>query len=652
MRSTDLNILTTLLGILLAGVMLWGCSVFSGQQVQSPDGSILFDFDLSDGQPYYTVSRNGAKVMDHSSLGLVRDDIDFSQNMRLDSVSGPTKIEDSYRLQHGKKQQIDYNARENIYHLSHQSGQDLDIQVRVSNDGVGIRYHFPGQSDETYHIIAEKTSFNFPEDARAWLEPLANVNTGYAQTNPSYEEHYKQDIKVGAPAPDNAGWAYPALFKSGDTWLLVSETGMDGSYPAMRLRPESPNGNYQIGFPQQGEQYPGRALDPQSTLPWATPWRIIALGSLKTITESTLGTDLAAPAKLQDTSWIDPGSASWSWAKLKDQSINYETQKQFIDYAAEMGWEYTLVDVNWDQNMGYDRMAQLADYAEDKGVGLLLWYNSSGSWNSTEYTPKSELLTHKDRVEEFSRIAEMGIAGIKVDFFAGDGQSMIQYYRDIFKDAANHHLMVNTHGTTLPRGWHRTWPNLMTMESVKGFEYITFEQVNADRAANHNTMLPFTRNVFSPMDYTPMSLTGLFNVERKTTNAHELALPVLFTSGIQHYAETPSGMEEIPTYVQDLVKKIPVQWDDMEFMQGYPGKYVVLARRSGDRWFVAGINGEKKTKELSLDLSFIPNDAKGLMIGDGESQFAFSQQQITASSAVDVTMKENGGFIILFETKT
>lgn len=651
MRSIDLNITANLLGILVAGVLLGACSVTSGRHVQSPDGNITLHFDLSEGQPYYTVSRDGAQVLDHSSLGLIRDGIDFSKNMRLDSVSGPSRIEDSYQLQHGKQQQIDYKANEKIYHLTHQSGRELDIQVRASNDGIGIRYYIPGESESVHHISAEKTSFNFPDDTQAWLEPLANVNTGYAQTNPSYEEHYKQDISVGTPAPDSAGWAYPALFKSGETWLLISETGMDGSYPATRLRQESPNGNYHVGFPQEGEQYPGRALDPQSSLPWVTPWRIIAIGSLETITESTLGTDLAAPAKLQDTSWIDPGSASWSWAKLKDQSVNYETQKQFIVYAARMGWEYTLVDVNWDQNIGYQRMAELADYAESKGVGLLLWYNSSGSWNTTEYTPKSELLTHESRVEEFSRLEEMGIKGIKVDFFAGDGQSMIQYYRDIFNDAADHHLMVNTHGTTLPRGWHRTWPNLMTMESVKGFEYITFEQINADRAANHNTMLPFTRNVFSPMDYTPMSLTELFNVEQKTTSAHELALPVLFTSGIQHYAETPSGMKKIPTYVQEFIKKIPIQWDEMEFMQGHPGKHVVLARRSGNQWFVTGINGEDHPKELMLDLSFIPGDAEGLMIGDGESQFAFSKQQVTVSDAINVSMKGNGGFVILFDTE-
>jgi len=617
---------------------------------ESPDGDIDVEFMLTpDQQPYYAITYKDSTVIDSSGLGLIRDGIDFSSGMRLESISGPKTISDSYSLLHGKQQEINYTATEKTFHLRHLSGQELDITFHISNDGVAFRYHFPVQSENLHHISEEKTFFTFPEDTRAWLEPLANVNTGYAQTNPSYEEHYKQNIAVGTPAPDSAGWAYPALFNTGNAWVLISESNITGDYPATRLQQFAPEGNYQIGFPQQGEQYSRRALDPQSKLPWSTPWRIVAIGDLATITESTLATDLAAPAKVEDRSWIQPGRAAWSWAKLKDQSIYYETQKQFIDYAADMGWEYVLVDVNWDQNIGYDRMAELSEYAQNKGLGLLLWYNSSGSWNTTEYTPKSELLTHKAREEEFSRLEKMGIKGIKVDFFAGDGQSMMQYYLDIFKDAADHHLLVNTHGATIPRGWQRTWPNLMTMESVKGFEYITFEQGNADRAANHNAMLPFTRNVFGPMDYTPMSLTELNNVTRKTTSAHELALPVLFTSGIQHYAETPRGMGNVADDVNSFVKQIPVQWDEIKFLEGFPGKEVVIARRSGDRWFIAGINGEDRSKKFTLDLSFVPAKAKGTMIGDGDSKFEFSRQDLSPSDAQTVSMQGNGGFVILFE---
>lgn len=604
----------------------------------------------SGSQPSYRISFRDSVVIDSSRLGVVRDGIDFFRDMSLGSVSGTTPVEEHYSLLYGKQKKVTYKANEKTFYLRNKTGNPMDIIFRVSNDGVAFRYRFPNKSSKMHLISKERTSFNFPEHTKAWLEPLDNVNTGYAQTNPSYEEYYYKGVKVGTPAPDSAGWAYPALFKVGNTWALISEAGMDGTYCGTRLRPKAPNGNYKVGFPEKGEQRPGGALNPQSTLPWSTPWRVIAIGDLKTLTESTLGTDVAGPAVEMDTSWIKPGRASWSWAKLKDRSVNYQTQKRFVDYAANMGWKYTLVDVNWDRTIGYDRIAKLADYAAQKGVGLFLWYNSSGSWNNTTYSPKSKLLTHQDRVEEFSKLQKMGIKGIKVDFFGGDGQSMIQYYRDIFKDAADYHLLVNTHGATIPRGWQRTWPNMMTMEAVKGFEYVTFQQSNANHEASHAAMLPFTRNVFGPMDFTPMSLTQLNYVKRKTTSAFELALPVLFTSGVQHFAETPKGMEKEPGYVVDFVKKIPVSWDEMEFIDGYPGKFVVIARRKGDEWFIAGINGENHPRNLRLDLSFLPHNMKGQMISDGDTQFTFSHQNITVGGGKkNVSMKANGGFVMFLQ---
>ncbi|SMO39786.1 glycoside hydrolase family 97 protein [Gracilimonas mengyeensis] len=648
--------ITSLVHIALLVLFATSCSGLDNKDTLQSEGSeIAMNFMLMDDhQPAYQVIVDNEVVVDTSQLGLVMDGTDFSKNMTLREITGPNRVQDEYSLLHGKQTHIKYNAKKKTYYLEHQSGQKMNIEFQVSDESVAFRYIFPGESDQLHHISEEKTHFNFPAETRAWLQPLANVNTGFAQTNPSYEEHYFIDVEVGTPAPNEAGWAYPALFKSGNTWVLISETGMDGSYSATRLKQQSPNGNYQVGFPQEGEQFPDRALLPESELPWTSPWRIMAIGDLKTITESTLGTDLAEPVALEDTSWIEPGRASWSWAKLKDASVNYDTQKEFIDYAADMGWEYTLVDVNWDVNIGYDRIAELADYAATKDVGLILWYNSSGSWNETVYTPKSKLLDREQRRAEFARLEEMGIKGVKVDFFAGDGQSMMQYYIDIFEDAADHHLLVNTHGTTLPRGWHRTWPNLVTMESVKGFEFVTFEQPNADLEAEHSTLLPFTRNVFSPMDFTPMSLTELFNVKRQTTSSFELALPVLFTSGIQHYAETAEGMEEVPDYVKDFVKKIPVRWDEMRFIDGYPGKEVIIARRAGDTWFVAGINGEKKAKNLSVDLSFLPDHKTGTLISDGEARFDFQKDSISLSDSEihEISVEANGGFVILFEEET
>ncbi len=646
MMKKSIKYISVVLSLIM--LTLAGCSVPT-TDVKSPDGNISVTVYTENSKPYYQITSKGMEVIESSRLGLSLDGVNLSEGTELVETSSISKITDEYEMLHGKQRLISYEANEKSYTFRHSSGQEYTVVFRVSDDGVGFKYKIPGSGDEIHFIEEEFTSFNFPDSSRAWLQHMANAKTGFARTNPSYEENYTYDVQVGTPSPDTAGWVFPGLFNVGEQWVLISETGLDGTYPGTKLAQYSEGGEYTIAFPQWGEQFPGGALDPESTLPWETPWRILVIGDLETITESTLGTDLADPAIDMDTDWIKPGSSSWSWVKLGDNATVYDVQIRFIDYAAEMGWEYVLVDAYWDRNIGYDRMQELIDYAAGKDVDILLWYNSSGDWNDTEMTPKSALLTHEDRVKEFSRIQEMGVKGIKVDFFAGDGQSMIQYYLDIFKDAADHQLLMNTHGTTLPRGWHRTYPNLMTMESIKGFEFITFFQGNADQAARHSTMLPFTRNVFSPMDFTPMSPTPIRTVERKTTPAFELATPVLFTSGIQHYAETDEGMEQVPDFAQYFIREIPVDWDETEYVDGYPGKYVIMARRHGDQWFVAGINGETESKELSIDLSFIPESLGGTLITDGEGDMMFNQKDISPSESVTVSFEPNGGFVMLFE---
>ncbi len=615
----------------------------------SPGKEIKVDFSLNaEKMPVYSIFYRDSLVLEASQLGVVREDADFTTNMQFESASDVRLITDEYKMLHGKRLNCSYKANEQVYHLKNSEGKEIDVVFRVSDDGVAFRYHFPGKTEEMVKITEERTSFNFPSNAKAWLQPMSVAKTGWEGTNPSYEEHYMQEMEVGTAAPTAAGWVYPALFKSGNSWVLITEADLERNYCGTRLAQNSEGGEYHIAFPDPREVMPEGGLNPVSALPWSSPWRVIAIGSLATIVESTLGTDLAAPAVDMDMSFVDPGISSWSWAKLKDNSITWDIQKQFIDYAADMNWEYCLIDVNWDTTIGYDRIKELADHAAAKNVGLILWYNSSGSWNTTPYHPKGKLLTSEGRNTEFARLKEMGIKGIKVDFFGGDGQSVIAYYHDIFMDAAKYDLMVNCHGSTIPRGWHRTYPNLVTMEAIKGFEFITFAQETADLAPNHCAMLPFSRNAFDPMDFTPMSLTEIPDIQRKTTNGFELALPYLFLSGVQHIAETAEGMEKVPAYVQDFLKEIPVAWDDTRFIEGYPGKLAVIARKKGDTWYVAGINGEGVPKSLNLDLSFVGNGESGVLITDGAEQFSFSQKNVSAAQNNNIELKANGGFIMKF----
>ncbi|WP_445738385.1 glycoside hydrolase family 97 catalytic domain-containing protein [Mariniflexile sp.] len=613
---------------------------------ENQNKSIKMIFDLDSTQaPFYMVLYKDKIVLDTSKLGIIREDANFYNNLKIINISDSKNISDNYSMLQGKRKNISYSANQYTVHLQNNSGNLMDIIFQLSDDGIAFRYYFPETSTEIKKIVEEKTTYNFEQDTKAWLQPMSKAKTGWESTNPSYEEHYQMNIPVTSKSPIGEGWVYPALFNSSDTWLLLSESGLHENYCGTRLVYNKSQKAMQVTFPQKEEIFPNGALNPESQLPWNTPWRIITIGNLKTITESTLGTDVADKAIDMDTSFIKSGLSSWSWVLLKDEFTNYETSIKFIDYAAEMNWTYCLIDADWDTRIGDNKMKQLADYGDSKNVKVLVWYNSSGSWNTTPYHPKSKLLTHDDRIKEFTKLNQMGIAGIKVDFFGGDGQSMIAYYHGILKDAAKHNLLVNFHGATLPRGWQRTYPNLLTTEATKGEEFITFFQENADLQPSHCAMLPFTRNVFDPMDFTPMVLDAIPNIDRKTTPAFELALPVLFLSGIQHIAEIPEGMAKQPKFIIDYLKNIPTNWDDSKFISGYPGKDVIMARKKDDTWFVVGINGENKIKEFTIDLSFIEKD-KGFIISEDEN--GFIQKTIKPDSKLSIKVKPFGGFVMKF----
>ncbi|MEF3080488.1 glycoside hydrolase family 97 protein [Winogradskyella poriferorum] len=633
--------------ILICTSLLQSCNEKSNIGLfTNPSETIKVNFGLNNNKaPFYKVSYNNKIVLDSSILGIERKDESFYNNLEIITISEPKLVKDHYTMHQGKQKNIEYEANQYIVELQNENEKRINIIFNISDDGVAFKYKFPEASDSIFKIEDEKTTYNFTSNTKAWLQPMSRAKTGWEQVHPSYEEHYISNISVDEKSPIGEGWVYPALFKANDTWLVVSETGLKANYCGTRLMYNEEDEALKVTFPQKEEIFPNGELKPESKTPWETPWRIITIGDLKTVTESTLGTDLANKAIEMGTSFIESGLASWSWALLKDDSVNYETTKEFIDYASDMHWKYCLIDVNWDTTIGDEKMKALADYANSKNVKLIVWYNSSGSWNTTPYHPKSKLLTQEGRETEFKRMNDLGISGVKIDFFGGDGQSMIAYYHDILKDAAKNKLLVNFHGATLPRGWQRTYPHLMTVEAIKGEEFITFDQENADLQASHCAMLPFTRNIFDPMDFTPMVLDSIPGIQRKTTKSFELALPILFLSGIQHIAETPAGMEKQPDFIIEFLKDIPTNWDESKFISGFPGKDVVMARRKGDNWFVVGINGEDQSKTLDLDLSFIKN-SKGILYTEKDNEFY--RETINSDSLTKIQLKRNDGFVVKF----
>lgn len=620
--------------------------------ISSPDKKILATCNVE--KAIYDISYQGQPILKESKLGVIRDDEDFSKDLKVIKASAPVIVKDNYSMLTAKKKNIRYTATRRVIETQTVAGKKMNIVFQVSNDGVAFRYEFPERSVDVKKINAETTSFHFYDSTRAWLQPKTEAQSGFEHSNPSYEAHYMMDIPTGTTSPGKNGWVYPALFNYKNVWLLITEAALGRTYCGTALQQNSPDNEYKINFPQSPEVFTNGipTLNPESTLPWKTPWRIIVVGDLKTIAESTLGTDLALPAKKNDASFIKPGKASWSWIIKKDDSTVFNVQKKYIDFAANMKWQYCLLDAMWDKLIGYDSVKILAGYAKTKNVGLLLWYNSAGSWNTVKFTPKDKLLTHENRMKEFSRIRSIGIKGVKIDFFAGDGQSMINYYQDILEDAAANHLLVNFHGATLPRGWHRTYPNLVTTEAIFGFEMITFSQQAANREPDHAVMSALVRNAFDPMDFTPMNLYKIPGIKRVTTATFELATAVIYLSGIQHYAESPEGMMHVPENIKEFLKKLPNSWDDVKFIDGYPGKLYVVARKAGNKWYVAGINGENINKDLNLDINFLKN-RKGQLISTGndvkdDPSFDVKNIVIPASGKLNITLKGNDGFVAVF----
>lgn len=624
-------------------------------RVSSPDNRVAVRVEMdSTGEPTYVIAHNGADVIRRSHLGVRRDDADFSRGLRMTGVSAVERVTDDYEVLTTKRRVNHYRANRRVIHVRAASGAPMDIVFQVSNDGVAFRYVFPDSSSIEHTLVAERTSFYMRLGTRSWLQPISVAKTGFGGSNPSYEEHYQMDVPVGARSPTGAGWVYPALFRTGETWLLISESGLSRQNAGTRLGSDAPDGQYVLTFPDSREGITENSAVSRSTLPWKTPWRVVVVGSLRTVAESMLGVDVADAPVVKRDSLFAPGKASWSWPLKGDAATSYDVQKRFIDYAADMHWQYCLIDALWDVQIGWDRVADLVAYGRKKGVRILVWYNSAGDWNTTPQTPRSKLLTHEQRVAEFSHLKAIGVAGVKVDFFGGDGRSMIAYYHDIMTDAATYGLVVNFHGATLPRGWERTYPNLMTMEAIKGLEFVTFSQSDADAEPSHAAMLPFTRNVFDPMDFTPMVLDRINRIERRTTSAFELALSVLFTSGIQHYAEIPEGMAKAPEYVREFLRHVPSVWDDIRFLDGDPGHFAVIARRSGNQWYIAGINADSSVRTVTISLRDIPGN-RGTLITDGGAgnlSFRADTERVSKARTLVVPMLPRGGFVLTLDSTT
>ena len=512
------------------------------------------------------------------------------------------------------------------------------LVVRIYNDGIALRYEYQGLKDAKQP--EELTAYRIPEGTRRWMQQWAESYEGFFPFNTTAKEKPVPSFSGTFTSPDgfNNRWGYPALLEPADgVFALISEANIERQQSASCLYNDGER--FRVVPDKNEKQLNGE---------WHTPWRVVIVGSLTDVVESTLVTDVAEPCLLEDTNWIHPGVVSWVYWAYNHGSNDYNIIKKYVDMAATLHLPYVLIDAEWDEMTDGKTIEDAVAYARQQGVRPLIWYNSSVGWIDGAPGPKFRLNKPEDREREFAWCEKIGVAGVKIDFFSGDNQMNMDYCIDLLESAARHHLLVNFHGATIPRGWQRTYPNLLSTEGVYGAEWYNNVPTFTNRAASHNATLPFTRNVIGPMDYTPCAFSDSQH-PHITSHAHELALTVLFESGLQHLADRPESFLAQPQAVQDFLGKLPAAWDETRYVSGYPGQSSVLARRSGSRWFVAGINGTDEPQALKCDLSFIGANRKATLFADSGNADAPWQISTISTLPSSVACQPRGGFVIVVE---
>lgn len=621
--------------------------------VASPNGWLKFAIDNSDGSPSYAVTYTGIEIMLDSPLGLVADYGDFSKDLKLVAVKRGT-IDKKYHLDRIKKSDNRFEANSLECEFVNPEGNRMILEVQVAHCNIAFRYRLPKPDGRgAVRVMDESTGFHLPPYATGFLTPQSDAMVGWKRTKPSYEEEYIIDAPIDTKSKYGHGFTFPAVFRIADkAWTLVSETGVDRNYCASRLS-DPENGVFTLEFPMPEENNGNGTVEPAFSLPGATPYRLITVGhSPRPLAQTTLPWDVVEekyPASID----YKPGKSTWSWILWQDNAINMEDSKKYIDLAAEMGYPYTLIDAGWDKTMGREGIENLVEYGKEKGVAPFLGYSSSGYWNDIEQSPINKMDDPTARKAEMKWMKEAGVKGIKVDFFGGDKQETMRLYEDILSDANDNGLMVIFHGCTLPRGWERMYPNYVGSEAVLASENMIFSQHFCDNEAVNATLHPIIRNAAGAMEYGGTFLNKRLNRgndggnRRMTSDAFQLALAVIYQSPVQNFALAPNNLTDADPIALDFMREVPTLWDDVALLEGYPGKFVVMSRRSGDKWYVAGINAEKETKELTLNLDSL-GEGKAVMISDGKNG-KLRKEEITIGKdrKRKVSIPHASGFVII-----
>ena len=638
--------------MLASSVLCWADDV----RVSSPNGSLVVTVSDAEGKLSYTATLDGKQMLAPSALGLQTSLGDLTKELSIVNSQLST-VANSYSMRGTKASKVDYKANALTINLQNKDGVKFSILFQVSDNDIAYRYQMPRQTIrrreyKRVRILSEVSGFNFPEGTTTFISPQIGPETGWEQTKPSYEEGYSSDAPMDKASQYGHGYIFPALFHLPTGWALVSETGVTSGYCGSHLSDYQAGSGYTVAYPDKGENNGFGTDFAAIPLPGETPWRTITLGStLKPIMETTISYDVVEP-RYQASTDYKPGRYTWSWLIGQDNSINYDDQVRFIDLASAMGFEYCLVDNWWDQNIGRERIAELSKYAQSKGVHLLMWYNSNGFWNDAPQTPRNCMNTAIAREKEMSWLESIGVKGIKVDFFGGDKQQTMQLYEDILSDANRHGLQVVFHGCTVPRGWERMYPNFVASEAVLASENLFFGEGATISEGFDLTLHPFCRNATASMDWGGIIMNKFMSTDnksrhsRKTTDIFELASGITMQTSVQCVAMQPNNLQELPQLEMDFLRELPTTWEETRFIDGYPGKYVVMARKATNgKWYIAGLNAQKEPLALTLDLKAF-GDLTKLLVDDKQMQPVQTALKKDKKGKIKVVIQPNGGMII------
>lgn len=626
-------------------------------KVSSPDGKLVVSVTTENGKPYYEISLNGKQFLTKSPLGLKTNVADFSEELNMNANSKNLRIDENYELPNIKKSKIHYLANEVTFTFKKDTTTVLDVIFRVSDNDVAFKYKvYPHKKALSCIVNEEATGFKLPSGSTTFLSSQSKPMVGFARTMPSYEIPYNVDENTGQNGRENNGYTFPCLFKvNNNGWVLISETGVDSRYCGSRLMGQK-DGLYTIGYPMMGENNGNGTTSPGIMLPGETPWRTITVGeTLAPIVETTVAFDVVKPL-YEASQKYKYTKGSWSWIIKMDSKTIFEEQIKYIDFSAAMGYETILVDALWDKQIGREKIVELCKYAKKKGVSLYLWYNSNGHWNDAPQGPRGIMDNTIARRKEMAWLKQIGVKGIKIDFFGGDKQVTLKLYEDILYDANDFGVLCIFHGATLPRGWERMYPNFASSEAVLASENLAFSQQFCNKESFNATLHPFIRNAVGSMDYGGSALNKFYNgnntpnrgSKRMTSDVYALATSVLFQSPVQHFALAPNKLTDAPDWAISFMKEVPTTWDEVKFIDGYPGKYVILARRHGADWYIMAINAEKETLKKKIKLPMLnPATEYRIYADDEQLNGKLSKFKVSNNQEVEITVPFNGAVLIV-----